>query len=255
MRLRRKSSPPVAPSADPSDIASSPVDGFVLNGAYDVQTAELVKRVMRPGDVGFDVGAHEGSILRHIVDASPQAMHHAFEPIPTLASGLRATFPSVLVHELALSEAKGTVTFNHVVSNPGYSGLRERRYDRPHEEISVIEVQTDRLVDVVGDQVAPRIVKIDVEGAERGVVRGGLDVLRRSRPFVVFEHGLGAADFYDTTPGEMHDLLHEDLGLSVTLIANWLAGTGILTREQFIDEFSTGRNYYFLAYPGSPGGD
>jgi GDP-D-mannose dehydratase len=38
-----------------------------------------------------------------------------------------------------LSDTTGTTAFQHVVSNPAYSGLRQRMYDLPHEQIQEID--------------------------------------------------------------------------------------------------------------------
>ena len=76
-------------------------------------------------------------------------------------------------------------------------------------------------------------------------------MLRRSRPFVVFEHGRGAAEYYDTRPEQVFDLFG-DYGLRVSLMKDWLAhgSAKAFTRAGFIDEFDTGRNFYYLAHPG-----
>ena len=46
-----------------------------------------------------------------------------------------------VMHEAALSEAPGTASFQHVVTNPAYSGLLKRRYDRTHEDVVEIQVR------------------------------------------------------------------------------------------------------------------
>lgn len=237
----------ITPTAAEAAAVEAVPDGLALNAGYDEQTLEVIQRVLRPGDVGFDVGAHEGSILQHIVAAAPGGAHHAFEPIPHMAAALRRNFSAVTIHEVALSDAEGTVTFNHVVTNPAYSGLLQRRFDRADEEVQVIEIAARRL-DALVPGVTPRFVKIDVEGAERGVLLGGLELLAAAQPYIVFEHGLGAADMYGTTPEQIYDILNDGMGLTVTLMANWLDHRPGLSREQFIDDFSTGRNYYFMAH-------
>ena len=65
------------------------------------------------------------------------------------------------------------------------------------------------------DGVHPAFVKIDVEGAEEEVLLGALETLRRHRPLVAFEHGLGSADVYGTTPDRIHDLLCGQLGYEI----------------------------------------
>src|ERR1035437_848192 len=132
----------------------------------------------------------------------------------------------------------------------GTGGLLKRRFDRPHEDVVEIRVKLGRLDDLLPPDLDVRLVKIDVEGAELQVLRGGLEMLRRSRPFVVFEHGLGAADCYGTRPEMVFDLF-ADCSLRLSLMGDWLesGATKVLSREAFADEFNTARNYYFLAHP------
>ena len=47
------------------------------------------------------------------------------------------------------------------------------------------------------------------------VLRGAMRTLRRHRPAIVFEHGVGASERYGTTPGDIHGLLVEDLGMRI----------------------------------------
>jgi Methyltransferase FkbM domain len=148
-----------------------------------------------------------------------------------------------------LSDAKGSSTFNYVISNPAYSGLVKRRYDRPHEDDRTIIVRKnllDALIDP-GDRVS--VIKIDVEGAELQVLRGAAKTIRRDRPLVVFEHGLGAADFYGTNPEDVYDLLCGECGLSISLLHRYLLGHDVLSRSAFREQFERSSNYYFVAHP------
>jgi FkbM family methyltransferase len=218
------------------------------NHEYDDQTVQLMRDVLRPSDTCIDVGANEGLILEHIVALAPSGHHFAFEPIPGLAARLRERFPKVEVHEVALAAEEGSSTFHYVVSNPSYSGIRERRYDRPEETVELITVRTARLDDVLSTDTDVRFVKIDVEGGEEGVLRGGLKTLERCRPYVVFEHGLGAADYYGTEPETVYDLLR-GVDLRVTLLDRYLSRAPSLSRQEFNEQFHQGRNYNFLAHP------
>jgi FkbM family methyltransferase len=222
-----------------------------LNRAYDEQTVQVISRVSRRDSCCIDVGCHHGVILDQMLHCASTGSHLGFEPLPDLAAGLREKYrddPRVTIHETALGDEEGRTTFCHVVTNPGYSGLRRRHYDHDGEQVVEIEVNVARLDDVVPGGAQIDFVKIDVEGAELGVLRGGRGLLARCRPHIVFEHGVGAADFYGTRPEQVFDLLDE-CDLSVSLMANWLDGGPRLSREQFVDEFDSGRNYYFLAHP------
>jgi hypothetical protein len=94
-------------------------------------------------------------------------------------------------------------------------------------------------------------MKVDVEGAELQVFKGAVETITRSRPLIVFEHGLGGADYYGTSPGDMYDLLAGRCGLRLFLMTEWLQsdGSASLNRNAFCTQFSSGANYYFLAAP------
>lgn len=218
-----------------------------LNQFYDKCTHEIIRRVVHPGRIAIDVGAHVGEILRTMVEAAPDEQHIAVEPIPGLAEGLRRDFPGVDVQEVALAaEAGPDVEFQYVVSNPSYSGLRERAYDRPDETVEQISVRTARLDDLIPDGTDVALIKIDVEGGELGVLRGASRVLS-TRPVVIFEHGLGAADRYGTTPSDVWAEF-EKASMRVSLLDAYLEHRPSLTLEQFDDEFHSGSNYYFVAH-------
>jgi FkbM family methyltransferase len=229
-----------------------PAPHETLNELYDAQTVAVMARVLARGSNCIDVGCHRGAILDDVLRFAPDGMHFAFEPLPDLFALLGAKYanvPTVRLHELALSDAPGETTFQHVVTNPAYSGLKRRRYDRPNEQVVEITVKVARLDDVLPSGFDIRLVKIDVEGAELQVLRGGTGMLCRCRPFVVLEHGLGASDYYGTRPEQVFDLL-SDCGLRVSLMNDWLEheSAKALARAAFAEEFDTGRNFYYLAH-------
>jgi FkbM family methyltransferase len=237
-------------------VIGSPFEGIALrvyqrlapHARYDTQTIAVMKRCLREDSNGVDVGCHTGAILKEMLHFAPAGTHYAFEPIPELYRGLRSSFPGVKVFNLALSDAAGETSFQHVTSNPAYSGLRRRRYDRPAESVKEITVRTDRLDDVIPHGVPVHFIKIDVEGGELQVLRGALGTIRRNRPIVVFEHGLGAADYYGSTPEDVYDLLTAHCGLRISLMEQWLRDGPSLERAQFVDQFRRGLNFYFMAH-------
>jgi hypothetical protein len=106
-----------------------------------------------------------------------------------------------------------------------------------------VSVRTERLDDVLADGPPPALIKIDVEGAELGVLKGAVETLQRHRPHVLFEHGAGGADLYGTTPVEVFDLLD-----AVELRIFDLDGSGPYSRGRFEATF-TQPIWNFLAAP------
>jgi len=205
----------------------------------------LVRATLGPADCAVEIGANEGAILATMVAAAPRGPHLAFEPIPALAATLRERFPSVEVHACALSDHDGEEDFAHVVTRPGWSGLRARPTPDASDRIETIRVPVRRLDDLIGDR-APRLVKIDVEGAEREVLAGAADTLARHRPVVAFEHGLGSADHYGTEPRHLFEILVGHAGLEISGLE---PGEGPYTLARFEEVFARGERVNFVARP------
>jgi FkbM family methyltransferase len=163
---------------------------------------------------------------------------------------LRAKLPAnVAVHALAIADRNGEMEFQHVVSNAGYSGLRRRTYPSAEEEVRPIRVRVSRLDDALPADLSVTAMKVDVEGAELQVFQGARRILGTLRPWVLFEHGRGAADCYGTSPEMVYDLLAEH-GYRIALPADWLEGRASLDRAGFVGCFGT-ENCNFLAVPST----
>lgn len=216
---------------------------------YDRLTFQVIQRLLRPDAFCIDVGCHTGAILEKMMECAPQGKFWGFEPLPHLYKQLRRQYrqANVRLFDTALSDRAGNVDFNYVVSNPGYSGLQRRRYDRPKEIERTIRVQTERLDALLGPEEKVDFMKIDVEGAELQVLQGALQTIRRHQPAIVFEHGLGAADCYGTRPEDIFELLATTCKLHLYLLDEWLDGKESLSRSQFCEQFEKALNYYFLA--------
>jgi FkbM family methyltransferase len=205
----------------------------------------VLATLLRADSNAIDVGANEGAVLESIVRIAPRGRHIAFEPIPELHDDLVGRFPGVDVRRAALYDSAGTVSFAHNLEQPAYSGLRQRSdVDTSPDGLRQISVATERLDDVLEEAYVPTLIKIDVEGAELGVLRGAVETLHRHRPHILFEHGMGGADLYEAGPTELFDLL-DACGLRIFD----LDGVGPYSREHFEDTFSR-PIWNFLAAPG-----
>jgi len=216
---------------------------------YERELQAVMRRALRPQANCLDIGAYRGGVVRDMLRYAPNGQHSAFEPVPAQAQYLRENFPQVIVHAVALSDTTGTAQFHHVVSRPTYSGLRAVRYPSPNEQVAVIEVSVGRLDDLVPADMPVDFIKIDVEGAEYHVLRGGLATIKRRQPIIVFEHGLTSPWYYNIPSANVYDLLTDEAYLQISLMQRWLQHGPPLSREEFIREVTDARNYYFIAYP------
>jgi FkbM family methyltransferase len=216
---------------------------------YDSQTIAIMRRVLRLDSNAIDVGAFEGGMLRHMLRFAPQGHHLAFEPAPIKYQGLIGRFPEAQIYPYALGAQPGPATFHFMLDHPALSGLRRRLEHIPNESVRELQVSMETLDRVVPRDLSVAFIKIDVEGGERDVFRGGVQTLRRTRPVVVFECGVGGADYFESTPREIFDFLTQEAELKVSLLGAWLAGQPPLSRESFSKQFEKGLNFYFVAHP------
>lgn len=217
------------------------------NHRYDFETVQVMKRLLLPDSCCVDVGAHRGDILWHMVRLAPRGTHYAFEPIPSMAAELRRDFPEVTVIQAAVSDSAGRASFVHVENDPGYSGLRQRPYDRPDPVLTKLDVEVVRIDGVIKGRVD--FMKLDIEGGELHALRGATPIIETYRPVLVFEAGQGAAGQYGVDADAIFDFT-SGMRYNISTMARWLDGGQPYTRATFAENWREGPDYYFIATPG-----
>jgi FkbM family methyltransferase len=146
----------------------------------DALARRILIRLCQPGQTFIDVGAHIGSVIADVQRYSPSAKIVAVEAISDKAKDLRRKFPSVEIHCCALGETEGTSSF-FIADQSGYSSLA----NVGGKEITVRTMPLDAVI-TASDV---NVIKIDVEGAELGVLIGAEQTIARCRPTIMFESG------------------------------------------------------------------
>ena len=218
------------------------------NLEYDRLTKKIMNRTIKPTSNCIDIGCHKGEILDIILKLSPEGKHYAFEPIPTLFKFLKQKYSTkASIYPYALAANNGSTTFQFVKNSPAYSGIKKRKYDVKNPDIEVIDVELKKLDEVIPDDVAIDFIKIDVEGAELGVLQGAQNILLKNKPTVIFEFGLGASDFYNTKPADIYNLLVDEIGLQIFTLKGWLDNDDSLSSQELEKIFNSQKEYYFIA--------
>jgi FkbM family methyltransferase len=141
---------------------------------------------IKRGDVVLDIGANVGYFTRLMSTLVGEGGRvHAFEPSPSALRLLRENvrrLENVQLHELAVSDTRGTSSFS-IQEHGDTSSLG----DDPGSN-KVIRVQTDTLDNILGAAGRIDLIKIDVEGYEYEVLRGALQIIREQQPLVYFEY-------------------------------------------------------------------
>jgi FkbM family methyltransferase len=179
--------------------------------------------------------------------SSPLGQHYGFEPIPFLYENLINKYKKkATIFSYALSAENGKSTFNLVTTNPAYSGLIKRQYDKVESDQS-IEVELKKLDDIIPENIKIDFIKIDTEGAEYLVLQGGKATIEKDRPYVLFEFGVGASDVYGTSPIDIFNFFDE-LNYSLSALENYFQGK-FFTSQELETYYHDKIGYSFIACP------
>ena len=218
------------------------------NLKYDRLTKAVIAKALNADSNAIDVGCHKGEILDLILKYAPEGKHFAFEPIPDFYHALKARYGvRCIVYPFALADNRGETTFNYVRNAPAYSGLKKRKYATATPDVEEIRVTIETLDNVIPPATKIDFIKIDVEGGEFGVLKGAKDLLNRCRPVVVFECGLGASEFYGTSPEMLFDFLIGECRYQIFSLSAWLSDKASYSREEFSECYNKNTEYYFVA--------
>jgi FkbM family methyltransferase len=159
---------------------------------YEPQTLRAIRPLVREGDVALDVGASFGIYTAELARrVGPTGQVHAFEPQPAVHEMLVQRFraqPWVRVVNAALADEPGTAEFvvPTIASDIPETALGSlARGSDGHTVAGGTEVTT--LDDYCAELDRLSFVKIDAEGWDVDVLRGGRKTLTRLRPVVQVE--------------------------------------------------------------------
>ncbi|SPE32313.1 hypothetical protein SBA5_970038 [Candidatus Sulfotelmatomonas gaucii] len=158
------------------------------DGCWDANVMTCCERVLRPGDVFYDVGSSAGVFALDFAKSIPGLTVFAFEPQPSLAKHIRLSidanqFDRVKLLEILLGDKVGEGSLFLTSHSIHASTIpRERRY----RELRLPLRTLDDLA-AAGEVAPPDFIKIDVEGSELNVFKGAETMLQAHQPSIVFE--------------------------------------------------------------------
>ncbi len=152
----------------------------------------LLEFLLNKDSVFFDVGTNKGEYAYYAEKLIDPDRIFLFEPEKKLNKQLKALFKYSHVFDTALSDTKGTHSFkipviNGLVDNCLSTLEIENKEDHETESI-IYEVKTDTLNNFIRDKnVIPDLIKIDVEGHELAVLKGGENYISAHHPTLIIE--------------------------------------------------------------------
>ncbi|OHA63475.1 MAG: hypothetical protein A2748_03410 [Candidatus Wildermuthbacteria bacterium RIFCSPHIGHO2_01_FULL_45_20] len=165
--------------------------GF-LGGANEVALTKFLLKNLRGEDIFYDIGANFGfyTYLAHEL-ISPEGSVHAFEPAPFVFSYLKKNClgsANIFLNEIALFDQQTTKDF-YDTSDTKHSGRATLIKEMLEEGLSFRKraVKTTTLDRYLQNHPAPSFMKIDTEGSEYQILKGGESFLRHCSPIIVLE--------------------------------------------------------------------
>ncbi|HAI14034.1 MAG TPA: hypothetical protein DCM28_20180 [Phycisphaerales bacterium] len=167
-------------------------DVCMAYGLYELSTVRLLKRLLKSGDHVVDAGANIGYITLHAARyVGKTGKVDAFEPQPENFNRLKQ---HLLINDLqdrvttlpyALSDHQGSVPIYHwpeddLEHNHGCASLFT-----DHSESAQCEPVECRTLDELLDGQIPRLIKMDIEGAEPMMVEGMFQTLIAPTPPII----------------------------------------------------------------------
>lgn len=137
----------------------------------------------------IDIGAHKGESYRLFRRILPNAAYIGFEPINECFSELKSQVRNdtkVSLHPYALSAEEGKATF-YLTDNSHCSSLLEpeKSTSEYSGNFTEQEVVLKRLDDIIENPEPDVLIKIDVQGNEENVLKGGRQTISKARIVII----------------------------------------------------------------------
>lgn len=192
---------------------------------FEKHEIAFILQVMRPSTTFLDIGANVGIYAVAVAKKDPNVKVYAFEPcewtFQILEENIRLNaLDNVSAIRIALGDYVGEATL--WVNAPGKDGLNT--IGRPsHPDCSIVareSVPITTLDDFIRSHSVPRVdvIKVDVEGAELMVLRGGRNLLKqKDAPLILYESYSWCTKGFNYHPVEIMWLL-QDYGYSLFVL-------------------------------------
>jgi FkbM family methyltransferase len=168
-----------------------PQDKLMWIGTWELDFANALQEVVRPGTVCYDIGGYKG-YYAGIMALKGASQVYVFEPVPSNAKkinkliALNPTLP-IYLKQYAVSDQEGTAVFK-LMSEETMGKLSDSQFQsdiKSRDELKVNCISIDRLIEQ--GLTPPHFIKIDVEGAEELVLKGAKNTLLKYKPLLMIE--------------------------------------------------------------------
>jgi len=157
----------------------------------EIDKEEIVKNLPKDG-IFIDVGANIGLFSLYVSKKCPQVQIFSFEPNSQVRKCLENTkrynkLENLIIHSNAVGKTETNGKLFKSSHNDGGHSLNqdyEQINGGDFEEVKVLPLSKSKTLDITKKV---DVIKIDVEGAEKEVLEGALDLIKTDKPMLLIE--------------------------------------------------------------------
>jgi len=164
-----------------------PIEVEMATGRYDLKTSAVIQKFVSSEDTVMDIGANVGALTLLMAQVADCGQVIALEPGVSTFQRLKANVelnPSqqhrIDIYQLGLADQPGTLYWQEDANVPGNAGLLNA------DGIAVPVESLDQFAQKLG-LTRLNFIKIDVEGMEWEVIKGGTATIAHFRPILYYE--------------------------------------------------------------------
>ncbi len=186
------------------------LQGFLISDPNSNGEYKYLRKSISEGMIIFDVGANIGDYSEKILSINPKVTIYCFEPVQTTFQKLSSRlshYSNVKLNNVALGE---TNKEEYIFVYGNEAGSNSLYYHKAHavvsDNIQKEKIQIKKLDDIIKEQQISKIdfLKIDVEGNEINVLKGGSDSLKNGIiKAIQFEYN----DFWISSNSKLEEML------------------------------------------------
>ena len=151
---------------------------------WDIYAHNIIDKYLKDNATILDIGANIGSHTLYWANERNAKMVHAFEPLPYSFEILKKHIElnnlekKVKIYPYGLSDevVRTKIAQFHEINIGGTSFKKQEDGDYEFKPLDSLELKEK--ID---------LIKIDVEGAEMEVLRGGIETIKKNKPIIVIE--------------------------------------------------------------------
>lgn len=159
----------------------------------------------------LDIGANTGSFAL-AAKYHPKTQWHLFEPDTLMFS--------ILKENLEINEVNNVILYNQALSDtvkdttlkicPHHRGLNTLGTPKRFSEIdSISHPLKTSTIDELFLNTKIDLIKIDTEGSEYDIIKGGIETIKKYKPKILLEYNEGNLNQSGHTIEELNNLIHE----------------------------------------------